>query len=502
MRGLLSTRASRAWMGVALVGLVVVVIVLALQLVPRLGSGQELIDAAEPALTDERVAGDRAGIDFISKYVDLADPLMTARGGGSREVAPLVRLIARRTDLSAREVAAALRREAPHTEALLRALPLSGVAREIPAFTGYLATTLNLSEEAIAAELEESFPKLAQTLTALSAVSSGWNDVPGLSAMTRFDGTTAVKTVPQLRDYFSQDLVATVQDGKEDFQDVAGSGGVGYIPFLLLVVGAALLAFGLYQARRGARRVPGRLGWTIVSAVAIVILAIVGAAQYVPRLNAADRLLGTFEPAFEQSRVEGDRAGVDMVHQTVLFGDPIATKRGGASDEVPELAAFVARRTNVSRRQVLASLRQRAPRTAAVLQAIPLSSVAAEIPHLLTFLQRRMKLSRAELLALLEERTPKLAQAILAVRPVAIRWNSIPGTEALTRFDGQDVRTMPELDQYFGQDVIPVLENQRENFYDLADPWPPLNVLPWVLIAVGSLLLLYSLLMRRFATKL
>ncbi len=502
MKGLLSTRASRAWMVVALIGLVIVVLVLALRLIPRLTSGQELVDAAEPALTDERVAGDRAGIDFISKYVDLADPLMTARGGGNREVATLVRLIARRADLSSREVAAALRREAPHTEALLRALPLSGISGEIPRFTGYLATTLNLTEEAVAAQLEETFPRLSQTLTALNGVATGWNDVPGLNGMTRFDGTRVVKTVPQLRDYFSQDVVATVEDAKDDFQDVAGSGGIGYIPWLLLVVGGALLAFGLYQAARGAKRAPGKLGWTLVSAAAVVLLAIVFAAQYLPRLNAAERLTGDLAPAFEQARVEGDRAGVDMVHQAVLFGDPIATKRGGASDEVPELLSFVARRTNVTRRQILASLRRRAPRTTAVLQAIPLSAVAAEIPHLLTVLQKRLKVSRAELVALLERRTPNLAQAILSVRPVAIRWNSIPGTEQLTRFDGGEVRTMPELDEYFGQDVIPVLESQRENFGDLADPWPPLNFFPPLLIAVGALLLLYSLLMRRFATKL
>lgn len=501
MKGLLSTRASRAWMVVALVGLVVVVLVLALRLVPRLGSGQELIDAAEPALTDERVAGDRAGIDFISKYVDLADPLMTPRGGGSREVATLVRLLARRTDLSTREVAAVLRREAPHTEALLRSLPLSGVAREVPALTSYLATTLNLSEEGLAAQLEQSFPKISQTLTALSGVASGWNDVPGLNGMTRFDGATEVRTVPQLRGYFSQDLVATVESGKDDFQDVAGSGGIGYIPWLLLVVGGALLLLGLLQARRGAKRAPGRLGWTLVSVVAIVILALVGGAQYVPRLNAADRLVDDLAPAFEQSRVEGARAGVDMVHQAVRFGDPIATKRGGAAGEVPQLVGFVARQTNVSRGRVLASLRRQAPRITAVLQAIPLSSVAAEVPHLLTYLQRRLKVTRAELVSLLEARTPNLAQAILSVRPVAIRWNSIPGTEDLTRFDGQAVRTMPELDQYLGQDVIPVLENERESFGDLADPWPPLNYFPPLLIGVGVLLLLYSLLMRRFATS-
>src|SRR6476661_10646325 len=97
MKGLVSSRASRAWLVVAFLGLVVIVIVLALGLRARLGAGQDLIDAAKPAITDERVAGDRAGIDFISKYVDLADPLMTKRGGGSDEIAALLKVITKKT---------------------------------------------------------------------------------------------------------------------------------------------------------------------------------------------------------------------------------------------------------------------------------------------------------------------------------------------------------------------------------------------------------------------
>jgi hypothetical protein len=502
MKGILSPRPSRAWLVVALVGLVVVVLVWALQLVPRLTAGQDVIDTAKPALTDERVAGERAGIDFISRYVDLADPLVTARGGGSREIATLVRIVTRRTRLSSAQVAAALRREAPHTEALLRALPLSGVAREIPALTRFLATTLNISTEQLAAELEQSFPKLSQTLTALPSVTSGWNDFPGSEGLTRFDGRTPVRTVPELRDYFSEDLVATVERDKADFQDVAGSGGVGYIPWLLLVVGVAVLVFGLVQARRAASSPPDKRAWSAVVAVGVVIVGLVVVLQYVPRLNAADDVIADLEPAFTEQRVQGDRAGVDMVHQTVLFGDPIATARGGAAAEVPELLTFVSDRTNLSEARVLRALRTQAPRTAAVLQAIPLSAVSAEVPHLLAFLSKTLRISGDELVATLRRRTPRLAQSILAVRPVTLGWNAIPGTAKLTRFDGTTpVRTMPALDDYFGRDVIPMLETQRGNFRDLADPWPPLKYLPPLLILVGALVMLYGLLMRRGAPK-
>ncbi|MEA2149410.1 MAG: hypothetical protein QOD69_1240 [Solirubrobacteraceae bacterium] len=501
MKGLLSTRASRAWLVVALVGLAVVVLVLALRLGSRLGAGQDLVDAAEPAFTDARVAGDRAGIDFISRYVDLADPLMTRRGGAGGELPALLRVITRRSKLSQAEAAAALRREAPHTEALLRALPLAGVAGEIPRFTRYLATKLNTSEEGLAAQFEQSYPRLAQTLTALPSVTSGWNDIPGMDGATRFDGTTPIKTVPELRDYLGKDLVAAVERNKEDVQDVAAHGGIGSIPRLLLVLGAVVLLFGLLQIRRARDAPPGKPSWGVVVALGVLVVALVGTQQYFPRLDGADRALAGLDPAFAEARVAGDRAGIDMLHQAVLFGDPIATQRGGAAAEVPQLLTFVAQQTGTRRATVLAGLRRRAPRTTALLQAIPLSAVAGEVPHLLTFLGRRLKLSRAQLVATLQLRTPRLAQSLLTVRPVAIRWNSVPGTAGLTRLDGTPVRTMPAVEAYFDKDVVPILETQRANFRELADPWPPLTVLPPLLLGVGALLVLYGALMLRVATK-
>jgi hypothetical protein len=320
--------------------------------------------------------------------------------------------------------------------------------------------------------------------------------------MTRFDGTTPVKTVPDLRDTFSDDLVATVERDKDDFQDVASNGGVGYIPWLLLVVGIVVLAYGLLQVWRAASAPPGRRAWAGVVAVGVVILGLVLLLGYLPRLNAADRVISDLDPAFAAQRVQGDRAGVDMVHQTVLFGDPIVTARGGAAAEAPQLIAFVAGKTNVSRDKVRAGLRRRAPRIAAMLQAIPLSGVAAEVPHLVRVLAKRLKIGPNEVISMLRARTPHLAQSILAVRPVALGWNAIPGTAQLTDFDGTTpVRTMPALDQYFSTEVIPVLETQRENFRDLADPWPRVNALAPLLLVLGALVTLYGLLMMRVATK-
>ena len=501
MKALLPTRASRAWLGVALAGLVIVVLVVVLGLVPRLAAGQHVIDAAKPALTDERVAGDRAGIDFISKYVELADPLMTARGGASRDAEALIGILRRRAKLSSRQAVGLLHEKVPHTEALLRALPLSAAASEIPAFTDYLATTLSLPEEDLAAEVEQSFPALSQTLTALPSVTDGWNDIPGAEGLTRFDGTP-VRTVPQLRDTFSADLVATAERDKADFQDVAGNGGVGSIAWLLLIIGVAVLAYGLLQVRRAVSAPPGRRAWWAVVAAGVLILGLVVLLGYVPRLNAADRVISDLDPAFSAQRVEGYRAGVDMIHQAVLFGDPIATARGGAGAEAPRIVAFVAGKTNVKRDTVRAALRRRAPRIAALLDAIPLSKVAAEVPRFVRLLAKRLKIGPNEVISMLRTRTPHLAQAILAVRPVALGWNAIPGTAQLTDFeDAAPVRTMPALDQYFSADVIPVLEAQRANFRDLADPWPRVNVLGPLLLVVGALVTLYGLLMMRVATR-
>lgn len=495
MKGLLSNAASRAWLVVALVGAIVVVLVFALQLIPRLTGAQELIDAAEPALTDERVAGDRAGITAISKLVDTADPLVTAKGGGAKEVPALIALVAKEARLSTAQVLGVLKKEAPRTTALLQALPLSDVTKEGPGLQAFLTKTLKLTPEELQAALTENFPRLSQTLAAAAPVTTGWNDVPGTEKLTRFDGTGPVRSVPEVRDYFSEDLVAAVEANKDDFQKVADKGGVGYIPWLLLVVGGVVLLFGLLMAMRAKSSPPGKAAWSVVVVVGVAILAIVLGLSYFDRLDAADKVIDGLEPAFAEERVKGDVAGIDMVHQIVLFTDPLATAKGGGAAEVPKLVKFVSDKTGLSSKQVLAALTKNAPKTTAVLQAVPLHAVSKEVPNLLAVLAKTLKVSRAELLATLKTNTPGLAQTLQNVTPVTTGWNKIPGTEKLTRFDGKTpVRTMAALDDYFREDVIPVLPEQRENFDKLANTWPPVTYFPPLLIVVGALVLLYGLL--------
>ena len=124
-----ATRGSRSgvlqWVVVLVVGVLVVTVVLGLNLIPRLSDGQKVLDAARPAFTPERVAGARAGINIISKDVDMADPIGTARGTGAAEVPKLIAFVSQQTGLSQAEVLAALQKNFPHTTALLQTIPLS-----------------------------------------------------------------------------------------------------------------------------------------------------------------------------------------------------------------------------------------------------------------------------------------------------------------------------------------------------------------------------------------
>jgi hypothetical protein len=502
MKRLVSTAASRAWLAVAVIGIVVVAVAIGLQLIPRLTAGQQVIDAAKPALTDEAVKGEVAATKLVARYVDLADPLVTRKGGASGEVERLVRLVARRGRISTARARALLRREAPHTEALLRALPLSGIASERARLTRFLASTLNISEEALQDEIAGSFPRLYQTLAELPSLTSGWYDVPGIEDMTRFDGEKAVKSVPDVRDYLRDDLVASVAQEKEHFQYLAGWGGIGYIPYLLLVIGIVAFGFGLLQARRAANHPPGKLAWAAVVAIGVVLMLLVGALQYHPRLHGADTMISKLQPAFEKPRVEGLRAGTNLVVQATLFGDPIMTAAGGGAEEYPKLIATVSERSGVSRAQVRRRLRGAAPRTTALLEAIPLSAVAKEVPHLLAVLSRRVHAPGDRLVRVLRRRTPGLAQVLLSVGPVTAGWNEIAGTARLERFDKvTPVRSAPAFADYLDRDVVPILESEHEHFDKLADTWPPLIVLPILLLAIGLVVALYGVAMMFLATK-
>jgi len=502
IKGLMSTAASRAWLGVALAGFAVALLVLVLSLIPRLSAGQQVIDAAEPAFADQRVSGTRAGVSLLSQYVDLADPLLTARGGGSQDVRSLVRLIRRELGLSSAQVRKILRREAPHTEALMRALPLSGVADEVPRLTAYLATTLTVSEDELAATVEQDFPRIAQLLTTLPNVTDTWYDVPGIEGLTRVGLDKPVRTVPGLRKYLRDDVVPLTVEHKRDVQRLDGRGGIGYIPYLLLFGGLALFAYGLLQARRATVTAPGRRSWTFVVATGALLVALVAGGQYVPRLGGAQKLIADFEPVFAQERVNGLTIGWDTVHEAIVLGDPIMTPAGGAARETPRLYRLVAERTGRKHGEVRRALRRRAPRTTALLDALPLTAVAAEVPKLVAYLSRALDLRRAKLVARLRRRAPALTQALLAAPPVTTGWTAMPGTAELTRFDDvTPVRTMPALDEYLRQDLITLLDEQRAHFDRFASGQPPIQSLAPALLILGLVVMLYGAVMMKLVGR-
>lgn len=500
MGGLVSGAASRAWLVVAAVGLLVVVIVLALSLIGRLSAGQDVLDGLGPAMTSERVAGTRAGIDQVSRIVDLADPLATQRGGGSREAPALLGLVAERAGLSAAQVRAVLRREAPKTEALLRALPLSAVSRELPGLVAFIGDTLGLSERQTQQALAKDYPRLTQVIGALPDVTGGWNEVPGIEGTTRFDGKP-VRSVPDARDYLSGDVVEVLERQGSNFRDLEKRNGVGFIPWLLLVVGVVVLAYGLAMALRSRKAEQGVAAWAVVPVVGLVVIVLVLALELFPRLGGGDELLDDAKPVFTEERVRGDVASANIVSSIVDFADPVALMSGGATAEVPRLVSFVARETDLSQAQVLAALNREAPRTVALLNAIPLRAIADEVPHLVAVLSGATDIPGDRLVRTLQRETPGLAQALLAVGPVTANWEQIAGVGEMTRFEGERVRSVPAMRGYVSDDLVAAVADQRENFNDLEDKWPPVNVFPPLLIVVGVIVLLYGGFMTRRASR-
>ncbi|HVF80079.1 MAG TPA: hypothetical protein VNA28_17430 [Solirubrobacteraceae bacterium] len=496
IKGLMATAASRAWLGVTVVGLITVVLVLVLSLIPRLTAGQHVIDTAEPAFTDERVAGTRVGVDLLSQYVDFLDPVLTSRGGANKEVRSLVRLIRRELGLSDEQARKILRREAPHAEALMRALPLTGLVDEIPRLTSYLTTTLRISEDELAAILEREFPRIAQMLTTLPIVTDSWYDVPGIEGLTRLSGGKPVRTVPGLRKYVRDDVVPLTVQRKDDFQSLAGRGGIGYIPYLLLLVGLAMIVYGLLQARRATITAPGRLSWSIVIGSGALLIVFVGAASLFPRLAGGQRLVDDMAPVFAQERVQAVTTGFDTVHEIVVLGDPIMTRGGGASRETPRLYELIGQRTGRRPGDVRRTLARRVPRTIALLDALPLTSVAREVPRLVAYLAKALRMSRDNVVSLLRRRTPRLTRALLATPPVTSGWTSIPRTGELTQFDGvRPVRTMPALDDYLRQDLLPVFEKGREDLETFASGSPQIKTLAPALAVYGLVVVIYGALM-------
>ncbi|MBJ7609153.1 MAG: hypothetical protein JF887_06940 [Candidatus Dormibacteraeota bacterium] len=493
-----------SWSVVVFVGLVVITLVLALQLFPRLSSGQRVLDGARPAFTDERVAGDVAGVKMVSNIVDLADPLVRDPRTAP-EVTGLIAYVSQQTGLPQAAVVSALQSKFPHSLALLQAIPLQSVSAELPQLIAFVASHSTLTPVALLAALNQNFPHLAQAINALPRMTSGWNNVPGTAGVTRFDGSP-VTTVPQVRDYLAGDVVGAVQSQRANFQTLdRTSPGLVVIPAVLLAIGIIATLYGLVMLlalRRvgvldtGSRERRLTLGaWAVVGVVGIIVLALVPIWSLVGRLDAGQSVLDNLRPAFTDARVAGDAAGVSMVSTIVDVADPIVLESGGAASEVPKLVSFVATATGLSAAQVLSAIQQNFPHVYGLLNAIPLESVTAEQSGLTTFLTTTLKITPDQLNAALQKNFPQIAQSLAVLPAVTAGWANVPGTQNLTRFDGTPVRSVTQVRNYFALDVVPALQTTRADFQRLDGLPPPVTWVPPLLLIAGGLVLYYSLVM-------
>jgi hypothetical protein len=504
MRGKSGSRSAvLQWVVVLVVGVLVVTLVLGLHLIPRLNDGQKVLNAAKPAFASKRLTGARAGITILSANVDTASPIINPQGGAAAEVPKLIAFVSQKTGLSQAAVVAALQKNFPHTLALLQTIPLSSVTTEIPGLLAFLEQALKVTPAQLVAALKTNFPGLAQAITNLPTVTNGWEHIPNINGLTRFDGTP-VQSVPDLRTYFSSDLIPVLEKQQGNFDSLDGTSTVNWIPPLLLIVGIIVILFAgamiALNLRGSVTRGIATAGAAVVLVVGVGVVALALGLSLVPRTENGQKLLNALGPVNGPGRVHGDRVGIDMVSTIVQTEDPIMTAQGSAAGEVPKLVAFVSQKTGLSQAAVVAALQKNFPHTLALLQTIPLSSVTTELPGLFAFLEQALKVTPAQLVAALKTNFPALTQAITNLPTVTNGWDNIQNIDGATRFDGTPVKTVPDVGAYFSSDVIPVLETQTGNYHKLVATSTIDFIGPLVLI-VGIIVIIYGSLMLFLARR-
>ena len=493
---------SLAWFVVVVAGLVVLAIVFGLELHPRFDAGQRVLDGARPEFTEERVVGDRVGITMIDSVASTYDPIIDAQGGAAGEVGTLVELVAGATGLAAADVLAAIEANFPHTYHLLLTLPLDQVSAEIPGLLTFVADNSDLADaDAVLAAIAATTPRLAQAITNLVVVTENWRDVDGTVGVTRFDGVTEVDSVPEIRDFFAVDVVTAVETVAPDFRDLDEPWPeVGLIATILTIIGVVVVVFGLLMM--GLTRTDAysqgvhRLGWSVVTLVGVLVGGGVLVVGLFPRLDAGQRVLDNLRPAFVEERVVGMEAGVGMVGNIADLSEPIIDAQGGAAGEVGTLVELVAGATGLAAADVLAAIEANFPHTYHLLLTLPLDQVSAEIPGLLTFVADNSDLADADaVLAAIAATTPRLAQAITNLIVVTEGFREIPGIEPLTRFDGSPVRSIPEVVDYFTEDVVAGVRAVAADYRILDTTAPPVDAFPPLLLIIGILVIIYGVAM-------
>lgn len=481
------------WAVVTLVGVIVIILVVWWQLFPRLGAAQTMVNDLNPAFTVDRVTGDRGGIEIVSAATDTGDAMMHPDGAAG-EFPKLIDFIAQRTGRSTQDAQALMRDDFPAINGFLASLPLPEVSAELPKLVHYLGTILFMSPHEVDTMLQTDYPAIWQVYVNLPKLTNGWDAIPGTEKLTRFDGTP-VRTMPELRTYLSEEVVAPVERQQANFRPLGVRGGVGFLAPLLLALGIIVILFGTTMIVLTWRRVPRnptRFAWVVVSVVGLAIVGLVLALNLFPRLIGGHHLLNDTRSVFAKDRIVGDRAGIEFISVFVNALGPAVLPDGGVTEQYPKLLDQVADEVGIPVQDVRELVHLDFPHTANLLDGVPFSASTADATRLMEYLANQSNISTEQMYDTLRTDFPQTYKLFTNLKIVTDYWAEVPGTEGLTRFDGTPARTVPLIRDYFRDDVIPALERQQPNYVIVDTNWPPLVVFAPLLTAVGAAVAIFG----------
>lgn len=236
-----------------------------------------------------------------------------------------------------------------------------------------------------------------------------------------------------------------------------------------------------------------RAAWVVVILVGALVIGLVLGLQLFPRLSAGQKVLDDARHLFRDDLVVAHRNtsnAVDLAVNRVL--DPLVTKEGGGAAEVPKLVKFVSDKSGLSQAEVLAALQKNFPHTTGLLLAIPLTDVTAELPKLVSFLAQTLKLTPQQVSEALGANFPELAGAVAALPTITDGWYTLK--TGLTDVKEQPLLGVPGIATYLDTRIVQVTERRRVNFQDL-DALLNLNIIPWLLVAIGVVVVVFGGLM-------
>ena len=191
----------------------------------------------------------------------------------------------------------------------------------------------------------------------------------------------------------------------------------------------------------------GVLQWVVVLVVGVLVVTLVLGLNLDPasqrRAEGARRRRGPRSPP---QRLVGARAGINLhLHERRHGGPDHEPARRGPPAEVPQLIALrlAAERplAGAGRRGAAEELPAHASRFFRRSRSRP---ITAELPGPARVPREVAEhVSQTELLAALKTNFPALTQAIANLPTVTNGWDSIPGIDGLTRFDGSTVQSVP-----------------------------------------------------------